>query len=138
MWLLSGKESACNAGDPGLLLGSGRSLGGGHGNPLQHSCLEKPMDKGDWQATVHRVTKDWTREVTEHSPKDQEQQLYINFFIYSAETDYLRGKKEFSTKYNLWKDTTEVFFNFCFVCEGNLSIKYSSAADQVKFTAISR
>ena len=70
MWLLSGKESACNAGDPGLLLGSGRSLGGGHGNPLQHSCLEKPMDKGDWQATVHRVTKSWTREVTEHSPKD--------------------------------------------------------------------
>ena len=61
MWLLNGKEPACNAGDPGILPGSGRSLGWGHGNPLQYSCLEKPMDKGDWQATFHRVTKSWTR-----------------------------------------------------------------------------
>ena len=40
-WWLSGKESACNAGDPGLVLGQRRSPGGGHGNPLQYSCLEK-------------------------------------------------------------------------------------------------
>ena len=46
-----GKESACNAGDPGSL--EERSPGGGHGNPLQHSCLENPMDRGAWQATVH-------------------------------------------------------------------------------------
>ena len=39
---LDGKESACNAGDPGSISGSGRSLGGGHGNPLQYSCLENP------------------------------------------------------------------------------------------------
>ena len=43
-----GKESACNAGDLGLIPGSGRSPGGGHGNPLQYSCLENPMDSGAW------------------------------------------------------------------------------------------
>ena len=42
----NGKESACNTGDPDLTPGSGRSPGGGHGNPLQHSCLENPMDRG--------------------------------------------------------------------------------------------
>ena len=39
---------------------SGRSSGGRHGNPLQYSCLENPMDEGTWQATVQRVTKSWT------------------------------------------------------------------------------
>ena len=41
-----GKESACNAGDPGSIPGSGRSLGEGNGNPLQYSCLENPMERG--------------------------------------------------------------------------------------------
>ena len=63
-----GKESTCNAGDVGSILVSGRSPGGGHGNPLQYSCLENLMDRGDWQATVHRVAKEWdTTEVTEHA-----------------------------------------------------------------------
>ena len=60
------KTSACNSGDPGLILGSGRhpssSPGEGNGNPLQYSCLENPMDRGAWRTTVHRVTKirrDW-------------------------------------------------------------------------------
>ena len=55
-----GKESTCNAGDlgdMGSIPGSGRSLGGGHGNPLQYSCLENPMDRGAWWATAHRVAK---------------------------------------------------------------------------------
>ena len=52
-----GKVSACNAGDPGLILGSGRSPGKGNGNPLQYSCLENPMDRGAWQTTVHGVTR---------------------------------------------------------------------------------
>ena len=43
-----GKASACNAGDPGLIPRSGRSPGEGNGNPLQHSCLENPMDGGPW------------------------------------------------------------------------------------------
>ena len=56
-----GKESACNAGDPGLIPGSGRTSGAGNGNPLQYSCLENPMDGGAWRATVHGVVKSWTR-----------------------------------------------------------------------------
>ena len=54
------KASACNAGDLGLISGSGRSPGGGNGNPLQYSCLENPMDGGAWWATVHGVAKSWT------------------------------------------------------------------------------
>ena len=53
--------SACNAGDPGLIPGLGRSSGEGNGNPLQYSCLENPMDRGAWQATVHGVAKSWTQ-----------------------------------------------------------------------------
>jgi len=51
------KESACNAGDPGLVPGSGRSPGEGNGNPLQYSCLKNPMDRGAWQATVRGVAR---------------------------------------------------------------------------------
>ena len=56
-----GKESACNAGDPGSVPGSGRSTGEGNGNLLQYSCMENPMDRGAWWATVHAVAKSWTR-----------------------------------------------------------------------------
>ena len=52
-----GKESACNAGDPGLIPGLGRSPGEGNGNPLQCYCLKNPMDRGAWQATVHGVAR---------------------------------------------------------------------------------
>ena len=54
------KECACSAGDLGLIPGLGRSPGGGHGNPLQCSCLENPMNSGAWQATVHGVAKSQT------------------------------------------------------------------------------
>ena len=53
-----------NAGDirdTGSIPGSGRSPGGGHGNLLQYSCLENPMDREAWRATVHGVTQSWTR-----------------------------------------------------------------------------
>ena len=56
-----GKESACNAGDQGLIPGLGRCPGGVHGNPLQYSCLENPMDTEVWRATVHGVAKSRTR-----------------------------------------------------------------------------
>ena len=46
-------------GDPGLIPGLGRFPGGGHGNPLQYSRLENPMDRGAWQAIVHGVVKSW-------------------------------------------------------------------------------
>ena len=58
------KNPPANAGDlrdAGLIPGSGRSPGGGHGNPLQYSCLQNPMDRGAWRAPVHWVTKSWTR-----------------------------------------------------------------------------
>ena len=61
---LSGKESACNAGatgDLGSIPGSGRSPGEGHGNPLQYSCLENPVDRGAQWAIVHGVAKSRTR-----------------------------------------------------------------------------
>ena len=57
-----GKASACDAGDPGLIPGSGRSPGEGNGNPLQYSRLENPMDTGAWWATVHRVAESDTTE----------------------------------------------------------------------------
>ena len=53
------KESACNAGDPRLILGSRRSPEG-NGNPLQYSCLKNSLDRGAWWATVHGVAKSWT------------------------------------------------------------------------------
>ena len=52
--------NAGNVRDLGSIPGLGRSSGGGHGNPLQYSCLENPMDKGAWQVMVHGVTKSQT------------------------------------------------------------------------------
>ena len=59
-WWLNGKESACSTGDTGSIPGLGRSPGGGHGNPLQYSCLENPMDKGAWPVIVHSIAKSRT------------------------------------------------------------------------------
>ena len=56
-----GKESACNAGDPGLIPELERSPGEGNGYLLQYSCLENSMDRGVWRATVHGVPKSWTQ-----------------------------------------------------------------------------
>ena len=55
------KNLPVNAGDSGLVPGSGRSSGGGNGSPLQYSCLENLIDKGAWWATVHGVAKNRTR-----------------------------------------------------------------------------
>ena len=54
------KNLPANAGDAGSIPESGRSPGGGHGNPLQYSCWENPMDRGAWQGTVHGVAKSRT------------------------------------------------------------------------------
>ena len=59
----SGKESAAHGGDsrdPGSIPGSGRSPGGGNGNPLQHSCLKNSMDRGTWWVIVHGAVKSQT------------------------------------------------------------------------------
>ena len=57
---LSGKESTCQAGDSGSIPGSGWSPGGAHGKSLQYSCLGNPIDRGDWWAAVHGITKSQT------------------------------------------------------------------------------
>ena len=56
------KESACSAGDPGSISGLETSPGGGNGNPLLYSCLERPVDRGAWRATVHGVAESDTTE----------------------------------------------------------------------------
>ena len=55
------KNLPANGGDVGSVPGSGRAPGGGNGYPLQYSCLDNPMDRGDWRAIVHEVAKSWTR-----------------------------------------------------------------------------
>ena len=69
-----GKESTCSAGDTGdvsSIPGLGRSPGDGKGNPLQHSCLVNPIDRGAWLATVHRVTElDMTQQLTTRAHKN--------------------------------------------------------------------
>ena len=61
-----GKDSACNAGDLGLIPGGGRSPGEGNGYPLQYCCLENSVDRGAWRAIVHGVHGDTTEWLTLH------------------------------------------------------------------------
>ena len=61
-WWFSGKESACNAGDAGLIPGLGRSSGEANGKPLQNFCLDNPTDRGAWRATVRGIGKSRTRQ----------------------------------------------------------------------------
>ena len=70
------KESSCNAGDLGSIPGSVRSPGEGNGKP-PYSCLENPMDRGAWQATVHGVTRDGHNLVTKPPPPGV-QELHIH------------------------------------------------------------
>ena len=60
-WCSVGTESACNAGNAGSIPGWGRAPEEGNGNPLQYSCLENPIDRGAWRATVHGVAKSRTQ-----------------------------------------------------------------------------
>ena len=79
----AGKESTCNTGDMGdtsSIPGLGRSAGGRNGNPPLCSCLENPVDRGDWQATIQRVSKGWTERLSKHiSP--WESYLYWQFTL---------------------------------------------------------
>ena len=71
---LDGKVSACNVEYLGWIPGSGRSPGEGNGNPLQYSCLENPMDRGAWWATVHEVTElDTTERLHFTSQKEKQE-----------------------------------------------------------------
>ena len=97
--VLTVKNPPANAGgirDTDSIPGSGRSPGGGHDNPLQYSCLENPMDRGVWSATLHRVAKSWTRlkrlsmhthtDIDTHSHAHTEgSNLYLASFQYYCE-----------------------------------------------------
>ena len=77
------KNLPANAGDvrdKGLIPGSGRSPGGGHGNPLQYSCLENTMGREAWWSTVHRVTKSWTqlKQLSMHACIQRDNYLFKN------------------------------------------------------------
>ena len=75
------KKSTCNAGDTGdvsSVFGLGRSLGGGNGDPLQYSCQENPMDRGDWQATVCGVSQ---LDTTEHTCTQSIQQVLVVYLF---------------------------------------------------------
>ena len=86
------KNLPANAGDirdKGSIPGSGRSLGGGHGNPFQYCCLENPMDRGAWWSTVHRVMKSqsWLKRLSTHASR------YLSFhdlqLIFHLEHNFL-------------------------------------------------
>ena len=70
MVALVGKNLLASTGDvrgPGSIPGSGRAPGGGHGNPLQYSCLENPMGRGAWWAAAHKVAKSWAQPKHTHT-----------------------------------------------------------------------
>ena len=90
---LSGKESACNAGDTGLIPRWGRSPGEGHGKPLQYSCLGNPMERA-WRATVHGVTKSRTR-------------LNNNNWVSEAQTQSLWHGRHFEPQWGTMPSLTE-------------------------------
>ena len=90
-----GKESTCNAGDLGLIPGSGRSPGEGNGNPLQNSCLENPMNRGAQQAIVHGVTES---NVTEQLST---QYLFLSLMSLRLTSDLGCGSRQTSVSYCL-------------------------------------
>ena len=93
-WWLSGKESAGSAGaaDVGSIPGSGRSPGGGHDNPLQYSCLDSPMDREAWQATVYRVTKSQTQLKLLNTLACTDVAKFLKVLIWKLSSDFMAWK----------------------------------------------
>ena len=101
------KNPPANTGDTGLITRLRRSPGGGNGSPLQYSCLENPMGRGDWPATVHRASK-WAG----HSlvTKQQQQQLQI---------------KETGVKKKVWKEKSCIIVYSLVNCDLTILAKYN-------------
>ena len=96
------KNTPANAGDSGLIPGTGRSSGGGHDNPLQYSCRKNPMDRGAWPTTVHRVTQSRTRLKQlsmQHCPKLQVKnpQVHRNYFCFSCANTIKFSRLQYSS-----------------------------------------
>ena len=110
-----GRISVCNAGDLGLIHGSRRSPREGHRYPLQYSCLESPMDRGTWQATVHGVTRvghDWATTVlqVQYIPKSVLSLLHCFPHFCSTHSSFKWEDKE------KWKLHFFHYFNSVCVC----------------------
>ena len=106
---LDSKNLPAQAGDKrymGLIPGLGRSPGGGHGNPLQHSCLENLMDRGSWRATVHRVTKSQTQgNLAQHTHQKSQAaaigESSVELFKHSLENDWFGARTTNHAKYRV-------------------------------------
>ena len=103
-----GKESSCNAGDPNLIPGSGRSPGEGTGNPLQYSCLLNSMDRKAWQATVHGATKSriWLSDQKFHLQMSYlEWKWYVFFSNRNSPNTSLKHLKSIASTQNSYERT---------------------------------
>ena len=104
--------------DVGSIPGSGRSPGEGNGNPLQYSCLENPMDRGAWWATVHRVAKSWTqlrvvkRVNPKSSPYKKEFLFSISLILYLYEMLPVVVNKKRSICFSGWIPTSLYLLKF--------------------------
>ena len=89
--------------DSGSIPGSGRSPGGGNGNPLQYSCLENPMNRGAWQATVQRIAKSQTQlkqlSTQTHNTKDFE--IFVSYRPSLKFSQFFCGYRNFTVEYPL-------------------------------------
>ena len=112
------KKLPANTGDVGSIPGSGRSLGGGNGNPLQYPCLGKPTDRGTWQATVHRVPKSQTQQQLNNN--NTFAHLIDSFFKFSRKKR--RGEHRKQNISNIDTDRTKLrysdglLFSLCSIC----------------------
>ena len=111
---VSGKEPTCQCREAGLIPGLGRSPGRGHGNPLQYSCLENPMDKGTRQAAVHRFAKSGTQ-LKQHACSQINKKLKTNEIYEQKGTSYSTGDYS-QTNRKPPKNKTENFSLFRIIC----------------------
>ena len=86
--------NARDTGDVGLILGLGRSLGGGNGNPLQYFCLGNPMDRGAWKATVHKAAKSQARLNTHAQISKSKLDKILKLLSHAIKVNYTKKKKE--------------------------------------------
>ena len=98
-----GKESACKAGNLGLIPGSGRSPGEGHGYPLQYSCPDNSTNRGAWRATVLEVAKSWTRLTDFHFSSLSDNFVFV-FQGYNSPQEYIATQGPLpETRNDFWK-----------------------------------
>ena len=90
--------NARDTGDVGLILGSGRSLGGGNGNPLQYSCLGNPMDRGAWKAAVHKVAQSQARLNTHAQVNKSKLDKILKSLIHAIKVNYTKNRARLRTQ----------------------------------------